>query len=50
MFFNKTEDDILWRDQLEQLILQDKRYKFLHNIIYMIDCLLIVVFVTPILS
>uniref|UniRef100_A0A7M4FGF5 Cytochrome b5 reductase 4 n=1 Tax=Crocodylus porosus TaxID=8502 RepID=A0A7M4FGF5_CROPO len=27
MFFNKTEDDILWRDQLEQLILQDKRFE-----------------------
>ncbi|CAM4533999.1 cytochrome b5 reductase 4 isoform X1 [Caretta caretta] len=27
MFFNKTEDDILWRNQLEQLALKDKRFE-----------------------
>ncbi|XP_048387295.2 cytochrome b5 reductase 4 isoform X3 [Stegostoma tigrinum] len=27
MFFNKTEKDILWRDQLDQLALKDKRFK-----------------------
>ncbi|XP_054854826.1 cytochrome b5 reductase 4 [Eublepharis macularius] len=26
MFFNKTEDDILWRNQLEQLALNDTRF------------------------
>ncbi|XP_066468583.1 cytochrome b5 reductase 4 isoform X2 [Tiliqua scincoides] len=26
MFFNKTEDDILWRNQLEQLALNDARF------------------------
>ncbi|XP_064025311.1 cytochrome b5 reductase 4 isoform X2 [Pogoniulus pusillus] len=27
IFFNKTEDDILWRDQLEQLALKDERFE-----------------------
>ncbi|NXW66560.1 NB5R4 reductase, partial [Eurystomus gularis] len=27
IFFNKTEDDILWRNQLEQLALKDKRFE-----------------------
>ncbi|KAM9156112.1 cytochrome b5 reductase 4-like isoform 3-T3 [Pangshura tecta] len=27
VFFNKTEDDILWRNQLEQLALKDKRFE-----------------------
>ncbi|XP_053237359.1 cytochrome b5 reductase 4 isoform X4 [Podarcis raffonei] len=27
MFFNKTEDDILWRNQLEQLALNDARFE-----------------------
>ncbi|NXJ67013.1 NB5R4 reductase, partial [Rostratula benghalensis] len=27
LFFNKTEDDILWRDQLEQLALKDERFE-----------------------
>ncbi|NXT39172.1 NB5R4 reductase, partial [Pelecanoides urinatrix] len=27
IFFNKTEDDILWRHQLEQLALKDKRFE-----------------------
>ncbi|KAM4902798.1 cytochrome b5 reductase 4-like isoform 3-T3 [Sylvia borin] len=27
MFFNKTEDDILWRNQLEQLALKDERFE-----------------------
>ncbi|GAB1294503.1 Cytochrome b5 reductase 4 [Apodemus speciosus] len=27
MFFNKTEDDIIWRCQLEKLALRDKRYR-----------------------
>ncbi|XP_067416841.1 cytochrome b5 reductase 4-like isoform X4 [Emydura macquarii macquarii] len=27
LFFNKTEDDILWRSQLEELALQDKRFE-----------------------
>ncbi|NWT79626.1 NB5R4 reductase, partial [Lanius ludovicianus] len=27
IFFNKTEDDILWRNQLEQLALQDERFE-----------------------
>ncbi|NXX45507.1 NB5R4 reductase, partial [Tricholaema leucomelas] len=27
IFFNKTEDDILWRDQLEQLALRDERFE-----------------------
>ncbi|XP_050996770.1 cytochrome b5 reductase 4 [Acomys russatus] len=26
MFFNKTEDDIIWRSQLEKLALKDKRF------------------------
>ncbi|KAG8124072.1 putative Cytochrome b5 reductase 4-like isoform X2 protein [Naja naja] len=26
MFFNKTEDDILWKSQLEQLALKDMRF------------------------
>lgn len=26
IFFNKKEDDILWRNQLEQLALTDERY------------------------
>uniref|UniRef100_A0A2K5SJP2 Cytochrome b5 reductase 4 n=1 Tax=Cebus imitator TaxID=2715852 RepID=A0A2K5SJP2_CEBIM len=26
MFFNKTEDDIIWRSQLEKLAFKDKRY------------------------
>ncbi|XP_043542935.1 cytochrome b5 reductase 4 isoform X1 [Chiloscyllium plagiosum] len=26
LFFNKTEEDILWRDQLDQLALKDKRF------------------------
>ena len=26
MFFNKTEDDIIWRCQLEKLALREKRY------------------------
>lgn len=26
MFFNKTEDDIIWRSQLEKLAFQDKRF------------------------
>ncbi|NWW48863.1 NB5R4 reductase, partial [Pedionomus torquatus] len=26
LFFNKTEDDVLWRDQLEQLALKDERF------------------------
>ncbi|KFP68580.1 Cytochrome b5 reductase 4, partial [Cariama cristata] len=27
IFFNKTEDDILWRNQLEQLALKDERFE-----------------------
>ncbi|NXW49247.1 NB5R4 reductase, partial [Nyctiprogne leucopyga] len=27
IFFNKTEDDILWRNQLEQLALRDERFE-----------------------
>ncbi|XP_071597525.1 cytochrome b5 reductase 4 isoform X3 [Heliangelus exortis] len=27
IFFNKTEDDILWRNQLEELALKDKRFE-----------------------
>ncbi|NWX48361.1 NB5R4 reductase, partial [Steatornis caripensis] len=27
IFFNKTEDDILWRNQLEQLALEDERFE-----------------------
>ncbi|XP_061214305.1 cytochrome b5 reductase 4 isoform X2 [Neopsephotus bourkii] len=27
MFFNRTEDDILWRNQLEQLALKDERFE-----------------------
>ncbi|XP_053557171.1 cytochrome b5 reductase 4-like [Bombina bombina] len=27
IFFNKTEDDILWREQIEQLCLADKRFE-----------------------
>ncbi|NXG79429.1 NB5R4 reductase, partial [Baryphthengus martii] len=27
IFFNKTEDDILWRNQLEQLALKDQRFE-----------------------
>ena len=26
MFFNKTEDDIIWRCELEKLAFKDKRY------------------------
>lgn len=26
MFFNKTEDDIIWRSQLEKLAFRDKRF------------------------
>lgn len=27
MFFNKTEDDIIWRSQLEKLAFKDKRFE-----------------------
>ncbi|KAK1190212.1 NB5R4 reductase, partial [Pygoscelis papua] len=27
IFFNKTDDDILWRNQLEQLVLKDERFE-----------------------
>ena len=54
MFFNKTEDDIIWRSQLEKLSFKDKRYKsgtssvfkYSYRFSQLIPCLLWLEFLT----
>lgn len=54
MFFNKTEDDIIWRSQLEKLAFKDKRYKcgissvfkYSYRFSQLIPCLLWLEFLT----